>query len=199
MRQKCANRGALANHVNFAHTSSTRMNSVSRYVIPKPKKSGFSFQSLIVSSLAMHVISSASRLVTVPFLHPIFRPASPPECSKNEGLFKIAANAPKRRLFKIQPSAPKFLSVEEALVDKYMEQRKQGKRVSALWFKKTAKIIAREQNIEGFEASKDWFFLFLRHYNLILRKKTNSKKCSVEQIKPVIAVFYRNLRIFLST
>ena len=61
------------------------------------------------------------------------------------------------------------------MVDKYMEQRKQGKRVSALWFKKTAKIIAREQNIEGFEASKDWFFSFIRHYNLILRKKKKNE------------------------
>ena len=114
-------------------------------------------------------------------------------------IFKLAANALKRRLFKFQPSAPKFLSVEKALVDKYKEQRKQGRRVSARWFKKTAKKIAREQNIEGFQASKGWFFLFLGRYNLVLRKKMNSKKCSVEQKKPVIAAFHRNLRIFLST
>ena len=84
-------------------------------------------------------------------------------------------------------------------MDKNKEQRKQGRRVSARWFKKTAKKIAREQNIEGFQASKGWFFLFLGRYNLVLRKKTNSKKCSVEQKKPVIAAFHRNLRIFLST
>ena len=131
--KKCANRGALANHVNFAHTARGWTQFPDMWSRSK-KKSGFSFQSLIVTSLAMHVISSASRLVTVPFLHPIFWPASPPGCSKNEGLLKIAANAPKQKLFKIQPSAPKFLSVEEALVDKYMEQGKQGKRVSALWF-----------------------------------------------------------------
>ena len=136
------------------------MNSVSRYLIPKPKKSGFSFQSLIVSSLAMHVIFSASRLVTVSFLHPIFRPASPPECSKNEGLFKIAANAPKRRLFKIQPSAPKFLSVEEALVDKYMEQRKQGKRVCALWFKKQQRNLQENKYLNDLKPPKIGSFYF---------------------------------------
>ena len=258
--KKCANKGAVANHMRFAHGNRIAVGSISSFVIRKPPNIIDCFKSLAISTLAMHLVSNASNLGPVPYLRPILRPFIPAEPEEkvdgrkfNRGedhrvpinyllkakildeyiekketnptygqdahadrwkisqgqfslwlknrdrIFKSAADSKKKGLFKCRPSVAKYLTIEQALVQKFKDQRKEGRRVSARWFKKTARKIATEQNVEGFTGSKGWFCLFLRRYNLVLRKKTNSKRASVEEKRPIIANFHAKLRLFLST
>ena len=89
--------------------------------------------------------------------------------------------------------------VEAQLIAKFKEQRKEGRRVSARWFKKKATQIAKELQKEDFKASKGWFYMFLKRNNLSLRKKTNSKKASVVEKRPDIQRFHSKLCLVLGT
>ena len=96
--------------------------------------------------------------------------------NKRNKIFQQAADSKKSHLFKSRPSGPKFPEIEAGLLDEFKKQRKEGRRVSARWFKKKAKKIAAEKRVENFKISKGWFYLFLHRQRLSLRKQTNSKK-----------------------
>ena len=72
--KKCANKGAVANHMRFAHGNRIAVESISSFVIRKPPKIIDCFKSLAISTLAMHLVSNASNLGPVPYLRPILRP-----------------------------------------------------------------------------------------------------------------------------
>ena len=56
--------------------------------------------------------------------------------NREEKKYKCAADGSRRTLCKIRPSIPLFPKIEGDLLEKQKEQRKEGWRVSAKWFKK---------------------------------------------------------------
>ena len=68
--KQCANKGALTNHVQFAHPR--RMGNVTRYLVNKPIKPSSVINSVVPFTMAMHLVSCVSNLVAVPFVHPVF-------------------------------------------------------------------------------------------------------------------------------
>ena len=188
--KKCANKGAVANHMRFAHGNRIAVESISSFVIRKPPKIIDCFKSLAISTLAMHLVWNASNLGPVPYLRPIlcpFIPAEPEEkvdgrkfnrgedhrvpinyllkakildeyiekketnptygqdahadrwkisqgqfslwLKNRDRIFKSPADSKKKGLFKCGPSVAKYLTIEQALVQKFKDQRKEGRRV----------------------------------------------------------------------
>ena len=72
--KKCANKGAVANHMRFAHGNRIAVESISSFVIRKPPNIKYCFKSLAISTLAMHLVSNASSLGPVPYLRQYFVP-----------------------------------------------------------------------------------------------------------------------------
>ena len=75
--KQCANKGALTNHVQFAHPR--RMGNVTRYLVNKPIKPSSVINSVVPFTMAMHLVSCVSNLVAVPFIRPVFQPFIPVE------------------------------------------------------------------------------------------------------------------------
>ena len=91
-------------------------------------------------------------------------------------IFKQAADSTKNHLFKSRPSTPTFQKIEAGLLDEFKKQRNEGRRVSARWFKKTAKKIAAEKTVGNFKISKGWFYLFLRRHKCRSENKVMPKR-----------------------
>jgi len=148
-KKKCANKGALANHMRFAHGNRIAVESISSFVIRKPPKIIDCFKSLAISTLAMHLVSNASNLGPVPYLRPIFRPFIPAEPEEkvdgrkfNRGEdHRVPINYLLKAKILDEYIEKKKKRIQPTLVQKFKDQRKEGRRVSAHWFKKTARKI----------------------------------------------------------
>ena len=72
---KCANKGALATHMKFAHRNSNA-GSISNFFVQKPKHTAQAPS--IPGTMASHVVSAVSNLTVVQRLFPVFREVEAP-------------------------------------------------------------------------------------------------------------------------
>ena len=124
--------------------------------------------------------------------------------SNKDKIFQEGAVEATRRLMSsggknISKARIKFPEMEAELHLKFKTRRGEGRRCSASWIKKTAKKIQKEKDPDSdFTASRGWFYLFLKRFNLTSRKRSNSKQGSVFDRIPFIREFHRKFRLFLS-
>jgi len=72
---KCANKGALATHMKFAHRNGNA-GSISNFFVQKPKHTAQAPS--IPGTMASHVVSAVSNLKVVQRLFPVFREVEAP-------------------------------------------------------------------------------------------------------------------------
>ena len=98
-----------------------------------------------------------------------------------ERIFEKAADTKKRALFSSgypTEDCAKFPLMETSVFMQFKARRKEGRRCSPTWFKKTAMremLVHYPLAVSSFCASNGWFVRFCNCFGLVLRKKTNKK------------------------
>ena len=90
----------------------------------------------------------------------------------------------------------KFPSMEKELHAKFVDMRKEGKRVKRWWFNSKAREILKEkhpQEASSFNYSNRWFQAFRRRYRVSLRRKTHAAQKSPAALRSAIENFHAKL------
>jgi len=167
--KKRANKGAVANHMRFAHGNRIAVGSISSFVIRKPPNIIDCFKSLAISTLAMHLVSNASNLGPVPYLRPILRPFIPAEPEEKVDGRKFNRGEDHR--------VPINYLLKAKILDEYIEK------------KETNPTYCQDAHADRWKISQGQFSLWLKNRDRIFKSAADSKKKSLFKCRPSVAKY----------
>ena len=121
------------------------------------------------------------------------------------GIEKAASQAHASSLLRIDKEPRKrgrYEAMENELFILFTARRKRGCRVSPRWLTCTARILMLAMapamhtatEVAEFKGGRSWRARFCQRKGMTTRRKTNCKNTNFEDTKPVLQVYFRNLR-----